>query len=72
MFNLAIGSFFLMDDKPLVQLSPKMKLHELLGWAEISHKLKGLCRRETSRAGGLDLCAPFASFKLMLLGQCVF
>ncbi|KQV89385.1 hypothetical protein [Pelomonas sp. Root1237] len=37
-----MDSFFLMGAKPLVQDSPTMKLHELLDWDEIAHKLKGL------------------------------
>lgn len=40
-----MDSFFLMGAKPLVQDSPTMKLHELLDWAEIAHKLKGLYKR---------------------------
>lgn len=62
-------SFFLMGAKPLVQDSPTMKLHELLDWAEIGHKLKGLYKREASQAGGPEPYAPLSMFKLMLLGQ---
>jgi IS5 family transposase len=64
-----MDSFFLMGAKPLVQDSPTMKLHELLDWVEISHKLKGLYKRETTHGGGPEPYAPLAMFKLMLLGQ---
>ena len=47
-----MDSFFLMGAKPLVQGSPTMKLHELLDWAEIAHKLKGLYKREATHGGG--------------------
>lgn len=62
-------SFFLMGAKPLVQDSPTMKLHELLDWDEIAHKLKGLYKREATHGGGPEPYAPLAMFKLMLLGQ---
>lgn len=64
-----MDSFFLMGAKPLVQDSPTMKLHELLDWAEIAHKLKGLYKREATHGGGPEPYAPLAMFKLMLLGQ---
>jgi len=64
-----MNSFFLMGAKPLVQGSPTMKLHELLDWADIAHKRKGLCKRETSKGGGPEPYAPLSMFKLMLLGQ---
>lgn len=64
-----MDSFFLMGAKPLVQDSPTMKLHELLDWAEIEHKLKGLYKREVSHGGGPEPYAPLSMFKLMLLGQ---
>jgi IS5 family transposase len=62
-------SFFLMGAKPLVQDSPTMKLHELLDWADIAHKLKGLYKREQTHGGGPEPYAPLSMFKLMLLGQ---
>jgi len=62
-------SFFLLGAKPLVQESPTMKLHELLDWQDISHKLKGLYKREQSHAGGPEPYAALSMFKLMLLGQ---
>ncbi|MBV8036626.1 hypothetical protein [Roseateles sp.] len=40
-------SFFLIA-KPLVQDSTMMKLHELLDWAGIAHKPKGLYKREAT------------------------
>ena len=46
-----------------------MKLHELLDWVEIAHKLKGLYKREVSQGGGPEPYAPLSMFKLMLLGQ---
>ncbi|MFN3860216.1 MAG: hypothetical protein ACK4R2_01950 [Roseateles sp.] len=53
-----MDSFFLMGAKPLVQDSPTMKLHELLDWDEIAHKLKGLYKREaTRRRWSRALCA---------------
>jgi IS5 family transposase len=55
---------------PLVKNSPMMKLHELLDLKDISHKLKGLYKRETSHASGPEPYAPLSMFKLMLLGQC--
>ena len=64
-----MDSFFLMGAKPLVQDSPTMKLHELLDWGEIGHKLKGLYKREATRGGGPEPYAPLSMFKLMLLGQ---
>lgn len=64
-----MDSFFLMDARPLVQDSPTMKLHELLDWVEISHKLKGLYKREATNGGGPEPYAPLSMFKLMLLGQ---
>lgn len=64
-----MASFFLMDAKDLVAESPAMKLHEMLDWAEIAHKLKGLYKREKSRAGGPEPYPPLSMFKLMLLGQ---
>lgn len=64
-----MDSFFLMGAKPLVQDSPTMKLHELLDWAEIAHKLKGLYKREVTQGGGPEPYAPLSMFKLMLLGQ---
>ena len=64
-----MDSFFLMGAKPLVQDSPTMKLHELLDWAEIAHKLKGLYKREATHGGGPEPYSPLAMFKLMLLGQ---
>ncbi|MFG6448320.1 transposase [Roseateles sp. BYS180W] len=64
-----MDSFFLMGAKPLVQNSPTMKLHELLDWEEIAHKLKGLYKREATHGGGPEPYAALAMFKLMLLGQ---
>lgn len=64
-----MDSFFLVGAKLLVQDSPTMKLHELLDWAEIAHKLKGLYKREATHGGGPEPYAPLAMFKLMLLGQ---
>ena len=64
-----MDSFFLIGAKPLVQGSPTMKLHELLDWDDIGHKLKGLYKREASNGGGPEPYAPLAMFKLMLLGQ---
>lgn len=66
--QLGMDSFFLMGVMPLVQDSPTMKLHELLDWEEISHKLKGLYKPEASHAGGPEPYAPLAVFKLILLG----
>lgn len=60
-----MGSFFLMCAKPLVQDSPKLKLHELLDWAVIVHKRRGLYEREAIRGGGPGLSAALAMFKLM-------
>lgn len=62
-------SFFLMGAKPLVSDAPVIRLHQLLNWDEIAHKLKGLYRREISQAGGPQPYAPLSMFKLMLLGQ---
>ena len=64
-----MDSFFLMGAKPLVQDSPTMKLHELLDWDEIAHKLKGLYKREATHGGGPEPYSALAMFKLMLLGQ---
>lgn len=62
-------SFFLMGARPLVQDSPTMKLHQLLDWQDIAHKLKGLYKREQTHGGGPEPYVPLSMFKLMLLGQ---
>jgi IS5 family transposase len=62
-------SFFLMGAIPQVQDTPTMKLHALLDWNEIGHKLKGLYRREFTHGGGPEPYDPLAMFKAMLLGQ---
>ena len=64
-----MDSFFLIGAKPLVQDSPTMRLHELLDWAEIAHKLRGLYKREATHGGGPEPYAALGMFKLMLLGQ---
>ncbi len=58
-----------MGAQPLVENSPTMKLHKLLDWEEISHKLEDLYKREACHAGGPAPYAPLAIFKLKLLGQ---
>lgn len=63
-------SFFLLGARPMVKDAPTMKLHEVLDWNDIAHKLKGLYRREITRGGGPEpYYAPLSMFKLMLLGQ---
>ena len=62
-------SFFLLGVLPQVQETPTMKLHALLDWNDISHKLKGLYRREETQGGGPRLYDPLSMFKAMLLGQ---
>lgn len=46
-----------------------MKLHELLDWVVVAHKLTGLYKCDTSKGGGPEPYAPQAMFKLVLLGQ---
>jgi hypothetical protein len=43
-----MDSLFLMGAKPLVQDSPTLKLHDLLDWAEIAHKLKGAVQADAA------------------------
>ena len=62
-------SFFLLGVLPQVQETPTMKLHALLDWNDISHKLKGLYRREETHGGGQTPYDPLSMFKAMLLGQ---
>ena len=62
-------SFFLLGVLPQVQETPTMKLHALLDWNDISHKLKGLYRREETHGGGPTPYDPLSMFKAMLLGQ---
>ena len=62
-------SFFLLGVLPQVQETPTMKLHALLDWNDISHKLKGLYRREETQGGGPTPYDPLSMFKAMLLGQ---
>lgn len=59
----------MLEARPLVQDSPTMRLHELIDWADIAHKLKGLYKREATRGGGPEPYEPLAMFKAMLLGQ---
>ena len=66
---MALESFFLMGAKPLVEDSPTWKLHQLIDWEAVSHKLKGLYRREETHGGGPEPYAPLSMFKLMLLGR---
>ena len=66
---MALESFFLMGAKPLVEDSPTWKLHELIDWEAVSHKLKGLYRRDKTHGGSPEPHAPLSVFKLMLLGQ---
>ena len=66
---MALESFFLMGAKPLVEDSPTWKLHQLIDWEAVSHKLKGLYRREETHDGGPEPYAAPSMFKLMLLGQ---
>jgi len=67
--DMALESFFLMGAKPLVEDSPTWKLHELIDWEAVSHKLKGLYRRDKTHGGSPEPHAPLSVFKLMLLGQ---
>lgn len=62
-------SFFLLGATPMVKDTPTMKLHEVLDWVDIAHKLKGLYKREETRGGGPEPYPPLSMFKLMLLGQ---
>lgn len=64
-----MDSLLLMGARTLVQDSPTMRLHELIDWVDIAHKLKGLYKREASHGGGPEPYSPLAMFKLMLLGQ---
>jgi hypothetical protein len=57
------------DARRLAKDAPSMKLHELIDWDNIAHKLKGLYKREASNGGGPQPCEPLSMFKLMLLGQ---
>lgn len=63
------SSFFMTTAIQMTRQTQTMKLHELLDWAAISSKLKGLYRREISEAGGPEPYAPLSMFKAMLLGQ---
>ena len=49
---MALESFFLMGVKPLFEDFPTWKLHQLIDWEVVSHKLKGLYRREETHGGG--------------------
>ena len=62
-------SFFLLGALPMVKDAPTMRLHEVLNWDDIAHKLKGLYRREITHGGGPEPYAPLSMFKLTLLGQ---
>ena len=62
-------SFFLLGVLLQVQETPTMKLHALLDWNDINHKLKGLYRREETHGGGPTPYDPLSMFKAMLLGQ---
>ena len=64
-----MDSFFLMGARPLVESSPRMKLHELLDWGSIQGQLKGVYLREITGAGGPEPYSPLGMFKLMLLRQ---
>ena len=64
-----MDTFFMIDARRLAKDAPSMKLHELIDWPEITHKLKGLYKREASNGGGPEPYAPLSMFKLMLLGQ---
>lgn len=64
-----MDSFFMLEARPLVEGSPTLRLHDLIDWADIAHKLKGLYKREATRGGGPEPYEPLAMFKAMLLGQ---
>ena len=64
-----MDSFFMTDARRLAKDAPSMRLHDLIDWAEIAHKLKGLYKRELTRGGGPQPYEPLSMFKLMLLGQ---
>lgn len=66
---MSLESFFLMGAKPLIEDFPTWKLHQLIDCEAVSHKLKGLYRREETHVGGPEPYAPLSMFKLMLLGQ---
>jgi IS5 family transposase len=57
------------DARRLAKDAPSMKLHELIDWDDIAHKLKGLYKREASHGGGPQPYEPLSMFKLMLLGH---
>jgi IS5 family transposase len=54
MWNGAMDSFFMTDARRLAKDAPSMRLHDLIDWAEIAHKLKGLYNRSSTpnRASG--------------------
>ena len=47
-----MDSFFMTDARRLAKDAPSMRLHDLIDWAEIAHKLKGRYKRELTRGGG--------------------
>lgn len=61
--------FFLLGALPMVKDAPTIKLHEVLDWIDITHKLLGLYRREITYGGDHEPYAPLSMFRLMLLSQ---
>lgn len=64
-----MDTFFMTDARRLAKDTQSMKLHDLIDWDEIAHKLKGLYKREATHGGGPVPYEPLSMFKLMLLGQ---